>query len=49
VRCTSLTGCTYCFGCVGLSQRDFHILNEPCGRRDYFAITKRLAQELRLG
>ncbi len=49
VRCVSLTGSTYCFGCVGLSQRDFHILNEPYGRRDYFAITKRLTQELRIG
>jgi hypothetical protein len=49
IRCVSLTGCTYCFGCVGLSQRDFHVLNEPYGRRDYFAVTRRLAQELRIG
>ena len=48
MKCVSLTGCSYCFGCVGLSQRDFHILNEPYGRRDYFAIAKRLTQELRL-
>jgi hypothetical protein len=48
VRCLSLTGCSYCFGCVGLSARDFCILNEPYDRRDYFAITRRLARELRL-
>jgi hypothetical protein len=48
VRSTALTGCTYCFGCVGLSQRDFHILNEPYGRKEYFAVTKRLMEELRL-
>ena len=48
VRSTACTGCTYCFGCVGLSERDFHILNEPYGRKEYFEITKRLMEELRL-
>ena len=49
VRCTSLSGCTYCLGCVVLSSKDFHILNEPYSRKDYFAITRRLVKELRLG
>jgi hypothetical protein len=33
---------------VGLSGRDFHILNERYERRDYFAITSRLSRELRI-
>jgi len=48
VRSTGCTGCTYCFGCVGLSRRDFCILNEPYDRATYFAVTARLARELRI-
>ncbi len=48
VQSVSLTHCTYCFGCVGLSGRDFHILNEPYSRQEYFALTQRLTRELRL-
>jgi len=46
VRCVSLTGCQYCFGCVGLSGRDFHILNEPHDRKTYFELTAQLTREL---
>ena len=28
--------CTYCFGCVGLHQKDFHIFNQAYGRTEYF-------------
>lgn len=38
--------CTYCFGCVGLSKKDFHILNQPYSRREYFQIVKHLQDEL---
>jgi hypothetical protein len=48
VRCVGLVGCTYCFGCVGLSNKDFHILNQPYSRKEYFALTSRLTKELRL-
>jgi hypothetical protein len=48
VRCVSLTACQYCFGCVGLSGKDFHVLNEPYDRKTYFALTERLAKELAL-
>jgi hypothetical protein len=48
VRSVSLTSCQYCFGCVGLSGKDFHILNEPYDRKTYFSVTQRLARELRL-
>ena len=48
IRCLSLTGCQYCFGCVGLSGRDFHVLNEPYDRRSYFELTERLTRELGL-
>jgi hypothetical protein len=48
VRSTALTRSSYCFGCVGLSSRDYHILNEPYDRSTYFAILRRLTRELRL-
>lgn len=48
VRCVSLSSCQYCFGCVGLSGRDFHVLNEPYDRKTYFKLTERLTRELRL-
>jgi hypothetical protein len=41
-----MSDCTYCFGCVGLSHRDFFILNEPYERAAYFETTARLAREL---
>ena len=48
VKSIDCTGCTYCFGCVGLSRKDFHILNRPYDRSTYFALTSRLARELGL-
>ena len=48
-RCVGCVDCTYCFGCVGLVRAEFRILNQPYSREDYFAITNRLAAELRLG
>ena len=40
--------CTYCFGCVGLFRQDFHILNRPYSRSEYFALVKKLKAELKL-
>jgi hypothetical protein len=40
--------CNYCFGCVGLTRADFHILNEPYDRSEYFKIVKALTRALRL-
>jgi len=48
VRSVGCSGCNYCFGCVGLSRRDFHILNKPYARATYFATVSRLARELRI-
>lgn len=45
--CVDCTDSSYCFGCVGLSKRDFHILNEPYERRDYFELTLRLSPSVR--
>jgi hypothetical protein len=45
-RCASCTRCNYCFGCVGLSGKDFHVLNEPYDRETYFATVARLRREL---
>jgi len=33
---------------VGLSRKDFHILNERYDRAAYFELTRRLARELRV-
>jgi len=40
--------CNYCFGCVGLQRKDFHILNEPYSRDVYFRTVKALQAELGL-
>jgi len=48
VRSVDCTGCTYCFGCVGLVRKDFHILNVGFNRQEYFQITQRLRKELGL-
>jgi uncharacterized metal-binding protein len=40
--------CSYCFGCVGLSKKDFHILNVKHSRSEYFRIVKSLQAELGL-
>jgi hypothetical protein len=34
---------------VGLSRKDFHILNRPYERSAYFALTTRLARDLGVG
>lgn len=44
--CESCADCNYCFGCVGLSKKDFHILNEPYDRNTYFKIVEKLRLEL---
>jgi hypothetical protein len=47
-RCQDCTDCTFCFGCIGLSSKDFHILNEPYDRETYFRLTSELARSLRI-
>ncbi|HEY6105642.1 MAG TPA: hypothetical protein VIV59_06650, partial [Anaeromyxobacteraceae bacterium] len=42
VLCHSCSDCTYCFGCVGLAKKDFHLLNVKYGRNEYFRIVKAL-------
>jgi hypothetical protein len=48
VLCRNLSDCNYCFGCVGLSKKDFHILNVPFPRAEYFKQVKRLRAEMGL-
>lgn len=36
IECTDCAACTYCFGCVGLVDKEFHILNTPYDRKTYF-------------
>jgi len=48
VRCSAMAQCNYCLGCVGLSHRDYHILNQPYDRSTYFEISRQLMRQLRL-
>jgi hypothetical protein len=48
VLCKNLSDSTYCFGCVGLSKKDFYILNVPFSRQEYFELTKKLRRELNI-
>lgn len=38
--------CLFCFGCVGLSRKEFHILNKPFKRKVYFELVEQLKAEL---
>jgi hypothetical protein len=42
LRCSFCSECNYCLGCVGLQKKEFHILNQPYTRSEYFAIVKEL-------
>jgi hypothetical protein len=42
LRCSFCADCDYCLGCVGLAKKEFHILNKPYTRSEYFAIVKSL-------
>ena len=42
LRCSFCADCNYCLGCVGLAKKEFHILNRPYSRSDYFALVKTL-------
>ncbi len=45
-HCESCADCTYCFGCVGLSKKDFHILNQPYDKKTYFIVVAKLKKAL---
>jgi hypothetical protein len=40
--------CVFCFGCVGLSKKEFHILNQKFRRDEYFAKLEKLEAEFGL-
>jgi hypothetical protein len=48
VLCRTMSECNYCFGCVGLRNKDFHILNVEFSRTEYFKLTAKLRRELGL-
>jgi hypothetical protein len=48
VQCSYCFECDYCFGCVGLVQKDFHILNKKYSRSDYFRLVAQLREALEL-
>jgi hypothetical protein len=45
IQCSSCIDCTYCYGCVGLTKKEFHILNVAYSRTEYFALLKTLRKE----
>ncbi len=46
VRCANMAHCSYCMGCVGLSHKDYHILNQPYDRAAYYQLTRQLLSQL---
>lgn len=34
--CYDCKGCKNCFGCVNLRNKEFHIFNQPYGKKDYY-------------
>lgn len=48
ILCRDMSECNYCFGCVGLTRKDFHILNEPYDRSTYFKTVETLKKQLGL-
>lgn len=42
----NLVDCNYCFGCVGLAKKDFHILNVAFSRQEYFLTVAKLKKQL---
>lgn len=41
--------CVFCFGCVGLVKKEFHILNQPYPRKVYFQLVAELKDAFGLG
>ncbi|KKP33291.1 MAG: hypothetical protein A2312_01890 [Candidatus Staskawiczbacteria bacterium RIFOXYB2_FULL_32_9] len=35
-----LTGCSYCFGCINLRNKNYYIFNEPYSKEEYFSKLK---------
>jgi hypothetical protein len=44
--CFDCEDCVQCFGCVGLQGAEFHVLNQPVARSEYFETVRRLRREL---
>lgn len=54
--CADMRDCEYmmycfntenCFGCFNLKRKQFHILNEPYNREEYFELVKKIKESLR--
>jgi len=43
---SNCSDCTFCFGCVGLVRKDFHVLNQKLDRKTYFAVVAKLKKEM---
>jgi hypothetical protein len=48
IHCSNCYECVFCFGCVGLVKKEFHILNHPFPRNTYFKLVAELKEALGL-
>ncbi|HCC60143.1 MAG: hypothetical protein A2402_01880 [Candidatus Staskawiczbacteria bacterium RIFOXYC1_FULL_37_43] len=42
-------GCSNCYGCVGLRQKQYHIFNKPYSKEDYFKILEEKKKQIKEG
>ena len=42
-------GCSNCYGCVGLRKKQYHILNQPYSKEEYFKILEEKKKQIRHG
>lgn len=47
--CELVFNSKYCFGCIGLNHKGYHILNRPYSREDYFKRVAEIKEQLRRG
>lgn len=44
IMSTNCHDCTFCFACVGLVSKEYHILNQPVSEKEYFERLPHLKQ-----
>ncbi|OIP81692.1 hypothetical protein COW94_00640 [Candidatus Peregrinibacteria bacterium CG22_combo_CG10-13_8_21_14_all_44_10] len=45
--CEHVFRSNHCFGCVFLNHKEYHILNQPCSREEYFRLKNRILDKLK--
>lgn len=47
--CENIKNAAHCFGCIGLSNKKFHILNKQYAEQEYFDLLPRIIEHMRAG